>query len=185
MSVASRFAASAAMINASAPRSQQVPHSSERHRDRKLGTIAPATSLEAMRPPLAGNNPAHVADSQRSLPRPAVKTSARADSQKRRSPVPFGIASRARERGTTGGGGAGRRRAFLPERGFVMPSRIDLDHTHSRAVVRDIGERLRASLQPEPELPARYKKQIDRLREVKEPSPSIVPGAEHWKKPGR
>jgi hypothetical protein len=73
--------------------------------------------------------------------------------------------------------------AFLPERGFVMPKRIDIDHPHSRAIVREIGERLRASLEPEPELPTRFKKQIDRLREVEEPSQSIVPGAEHSKKP--
>ena len=66
-----------------------------------------------------------------------------------------------------------------------MPDNVDIDHTHSRAIVREIGERLRASLKPEPELPTRFKKQIDRLREVEEPSPSIVPGAEHWKKPGR
>ena len=73
--------------------------------------------------------------------------------------------------------------AFLPERGFVMPSRIDIDHTHSRAIVREIGERLGASLKPEPELPEGLKKQIDRLRELEERSPSIVPSAEHWKRP--
>jgi hypothetical protein len=74
--------------------------------------------------------------------------------------------------------------AFLPERGFVMPSRTDIDHTHSRAIVREIGERMRASLKPEPELPARFKKQIDRLREL-EQSPSIIPAAERWDKPRR
>jgi hypothetical protein len=63
-----------------------------------------------------------------------------------------------------------------------MTNRVDIDHTYSRAIVREIGERLRSSLRPEPELPARFKKQIDRLREVEEPSPSIVPDAEHWKK---
>jgi hypothetical protein len=72
--------------------------------------------------------------------------------------------------------------AFLPERGFVMLNRIDIDHTHSRAIVREIGERMRASLRPEPELPARFKRQIDRLREL-EPSPSIIPAAERWDKP--
>ena len=66
-----------------------------------------------------------------------------------------------------------------------MPNRIDIDHTHSRAIVRDIGERLRVSLKPEPELPTRFKKQIDRLREAEEPSQSIVPSAEHWKEPRR
>jgi hypothetical protein len=66
-----------------------------------------------------------------------------------------------------------------------MLNRIDIDHTHSRAIVREIGERLQASLKPEPELPTRFKKQIDRLRELEKRSPSIVPSAEHWKKPRR
>jgi hypothetical protein len=73
--------------------------------------------------------------------------------------------------------------AFLPERGFVMPSRIDIDHTHSRAIVRDRREN-GALLKPEPELPARFKRQIDRLREL-EQSPSIIPAAERWDKPRR
>jgi len=34
-----------------------------------------------------------------------------------------------------------------------MHSHIDIDYVHSRAIVREIGERLRASLKPEPELP--------------------------------
>jgi predicted nucleotidyltransferase len=70
--------------------------------------------------------------------------------------------------GKAAGGGGRRRRwvsaagAFLPERGFVMPNRVDIDYTHSRAIVQEIGERMRASLKPEPELPARFKTQIDR-----------------------
>jgi hypothetical protein len=66
-----------------------------------------------------------------------------------------------------------------------MPKRIDIDPAHSRAIIRDIGERLRASLKPEPELPTRFKKEIDQLRELEERSPSIVPSAEHRKKPRR
>jgi hypothetical protein len=58
-----------------------------------------------------------------------------------------------------------------------MHNRIDIDHTHSRAIVREIGERLDASLKPEPELPTRFKEQIDQLRELEECSPSIVPDA--------
>ncbi|WP_156944766.1 hypothetical protein [Bradyrhizobium sp. Ec3.3] len=65
-----------------------------------------------------------------------------------------------------------------------MRNRIDIDYVHSRAIVREIGERLRASLKPEPKLPARLKTQIDRLCEL-EPSPSIAPEAEHWKTPRR
>ncbi|MCA6104886.1 hypothetical protein [Bradyrhizobium australafricanum] len=66
-----------------------------------------------------------------------------------------------------------------------MRNRIDIDHVHSRALVREIGERLRASLKPEPELPASLKMQIDRLRELEEQSPSIIPAAERRHKPRR
>ena len=72
--------------------------------------------------------------------------------------------------------------AFLPERGFVMPNRIDIDHTHSRAIVKEIGDRLRAFLKEEPEVPGSLRTQIDRLRELEEQSPSIIPSAERWDK---
>jgi hypothetical protein len=49
-----------------------------------------------------------------------------------------------------------------------MGYRVDLDLKHSRAIVREIGERLGASLKPERELPEGLKKQIDRLRELEE-----------------
>jgi len=64
--------------------------------------------------------------------------------------------------------------AFLPERGFVMHNRIDIDSKHSRAIVQEIGERLRAFLQEEPEPPERLRAQINRLRELEEQSPSII-----------
>jgi len=76
-------------------------------------------------------------------------------------------------------------RCYYRNESFAMRKRVDLDHTHSRAIVREIGERLRASLKPEPELPARLKRQIDRLRKLEECSPSIVSDAQHWKKPRR
>jgi hypothetical protein len=60
-----------------------------------------------------------------------------------------------------------------------MRTRIDIDYIHGRAIVREIGERLGASLKPEPELPARLRMQIGRLRELDERSPSIVPDVEH------
>ena len=72
--------------------------------------------------------------------------------------------------------------AFLPERGFVMRKRIDIDSKHSRAIVQEIGERLRAVLKEEPECPGSLRTQIDRLRELEEQSPSIVPAAERWDK---
>jgi hypothetical protein len=56
-----------------------------------------------------------------------------------------------------------------------MRNRIDIDHKHIWAIVREIGEKLRASLKPEPELPASLRAQIDRLRELE--------AAEHWNKP--
>ena len=72
--------------------------------------------------------------------------------------------------------------AFLPERGFVMRNRIDIDFKHSRAIVQEIGERLRAFLKEEPELPGSLRTQIDQLRELEEQSPSIIPSAERWDK---
>ena len=47
-----------------------------------------------------------------------------------------------------------------------MGKHFDLDHKHSRAIVQKIGERLRTSLKPEPDVPARLREQIDRLREM-------------------
>jgi hypothetical protein len=66
-----------------------------------------------------------------------------------------------------------------------MRNRIDIDHKHSRAIVREIGERLRASLKPEPELPASVRTQINRLRELESQSPLTSPAAEHRDKPRR
>jgi hypothetical protein len=61
-----------------------------------------------------------------------------------------------------------------------MRNRIDMDPKHSRAIVQEIGERLRAFLKEEPELPGSLRTQIDRLRELEEQSPSIIPAAEPW-----
>jgi hypothetical protein len=72
--------------------------------------------------------------------------------------------------------------AFLPERGIVMRNRIDIDPKHSRAIVQEIGDRLREFLKEEPELPGSLTTQIDRLRELEEQSPSIIPAAERWDK---
>ena len=63
-----------------------------------------------------------------------------------------------------------------------MRNRIDIDSKHSRAIVQEIGERLRAFLQEEPEPPESLRTQIDRLRELEEQSPSIIPAAERWDK---
>ena len=63
-----------------------------------------------------------------------------------------------------------------------MLNRIDIDPEHGRAILQEIGERLRAILKEEPELPRSLGEQIDRLRELEAPSPSIIPGAERWDK---
>src|SRR5260370_10276270 len=74
----------------------------------KSGNESSGQDFRSMRPSLAVNYMAHFADSQRFLLQGPLflKTSARADSQKRRSPVPFRIASRARKRESCGRGGA-------------------------------------------------------------------------------
>ena len=62
-----------------------------------------------------------------------------------------------------------------------MRDRIDIDPKHSRAIVQEIGERLRAFLKEDPELPGSLRTRIERLRED-EQSPSIIPAAEPWDK---
>jgi hypothetical protein len=47
-----------------------------------------------------------------------------------------------------------------------MRNRIDIDYSHSRAIVQEIGERLRASVEIDRELPASLRMQIDRLRQL-------------------
>jgi hypothetical protein len=59
-----------------------------------------------------------------------------------------------------------------------MLNPTDIDSKHSRAIVQEIGERLRAVLKEEPECPASLRTRIDRLRELEEQSPSIIPAAE-------
>ena len=94
-----------------------------------------------------------------------------------RSELPAVLAS-----GRAAGGLGANAGIFLPERGFVMRNRIDINPKHSRAIVQEVGERLRAFLKEEPELPGSLRTQIDRLRDLEEPSPSIIPTAEPWDK---
>jgi hypothetical protein len=150
-------------------RRQLFPLSSERRHDQKSGNESSGQVFRRTRPSLAVNYMAHVADSQRYLLQGPLflRTSARADSQKRRSPVPFRIASRARKRGELR---EGRRQCwrFLTRTRLLMHNRIDIDSKHSRAIVREIGERLAAFMKEERELPASLRAQIDRLRELEE-----------------
>src|SRR6267378_2133016 len=92
--------APARMASSSIRPSQSFPLPSERRHDQKSGNESSGQDFRSTRPSLAVNYMAHVADSQRFLLQGPLfsKTSARADSQKRRSPVPFRIASRARKR---------------------------------------------------------------------------------------
>jgi len=134
-----------------------------------------------MRPSLAGTNTAHVADSQRSLlTTRCSQYNARADSQKRRSPVPIQIVSRTSTE--VCGRDVGLLVASFSYRNESFAMRVRVDHKHSRAIVQEIGERLRAFLKEEPELPGSLKTQIDRLRELEEQPPSIIPAAERWDK---
>ena len=55
---------------------------------------------------------------------------------------------------------------FSLERSSIMRNLIDIDQTHSRAIVQEIGERLRGSLRVDPELPSGVRMQIDRLRRL-------------------
>jgi len=133
-----------------------VPHRME-HRVaiRDQWNESPWQALSNMRPSLAGTYTAHVADSQRSLTATRCSQySARADSQKRRSPVPFKSPAARELRGECTlsrwpAGGV----VFNETKAPAMHSHIDIDYVPSRAIVREIGERLRASLKPEPELP--------------------------------
>jgi hypothetical protein len=52
----------------------------------------------------------------------------------------------------------------------VMRNRIEIDYSHSRAIVQEIGERLQASLKEDRELRASLRMQIDRLRRLEGPS---------------
>jgi hypothetical protein len=46
-----------------------------------------------------------------------------------------------------------------------MRKSVDIDSRHSRAIVKKIGERLRASFKEDQELPANFQEQIERLRQ--------------------
>jgi len=62
-----------------------------------------------------------------------------------------------------------------------MRNQIDIDEAFSRAIIREIGERLRASLR-EDELPANLRVQLNRLAQLDDQSsPSIVPDLESEK----
>jgi hypothetical protein len=53
-------------------------------------------------------------------------------------------------------------------RNTVERNTVEIDSRHSRAIVRAIGERLRASIKEDRELPANFRMQIERLRELED-----------------
>ena len=150
---------------------------------RSQGTKAPVKTLEVRdrRSPLTTWRMSRIAKGSycraRCSSKQALAQIAKSGGLRFRSELPAVLAS-----GRAAGGVDANAGAFLPERGFVMRNRIDIDSKHSRAIVQEIGERLRAFLQEEPEPPESLRTQIDRLRELEEPSPSIIPAAERWDK---
>jgi len=52
----------------------------------------------------------------------------------------------------------------------AMRNGIDIEYSHSRAIVQEIGERLQQYLRAEPELPTSIRRQVDRLRESRRAS---------------
>ena len=150
---------------------------------RSQGTKAPVKTLEVRdrRSPLTTWRMSRIAKGSycraRCSQKQALAQIAKSGGLRFRSELPAVLAS-----GRAAGGVGANAGAFLPERGFVMRNRIDIDPKHSRAIVQEIGERLRAFLKEEPELPGSLRTQIDRLGELEEQSPSIIPAAERWDK---
>src|SRR5882724_5087796 len=147
---------------------------------RSQGTKAPVKTLEVRdrRSPLTTWRMSRIAKGSywaRCSQKQALAQIAKSGGLRFRSELPAVLVS-----GRAAGGVDANAGAFLPERGFVMRNRIDIDPKHSRAIVQEIGERLRAFLKEEPELPGSLRTQIDRLRELE--APSIIPTAEPWDK---
>jgi len=62
-----------------------------------------------------------------------------------------------------------------------MQNPIEIDYSHSRAIIREIGERLRTSLKVDPELPTSLRLQVDRLRELEGQSrPKVEKPRTRW-----
>jgi len=49
-----------------------------------------------------------------------------------------------------------------------MRNPIDIDSSHCRAIVQEIGERLRLSFKEDREIPASFRMQIERLRQLED-----------------
>ncbi|KRR09705.1 hypothetical protein [Bradyrhizobium valentinum] len=64
----------------------------------------------------------------------------------------------------------------LPLGRDVMRMPVDIDSTHSLAIVKKIGERLRAAFKEDRELPVSFRKQIERLRQSESEALAKVAG---------
>jgi hypothetical protein len=84
-----------------------------------------------------------------------------ADSQRRRSPFQFGLRTVGMP-STLVSWFMG----FRESGEYIMRNRVDIDSSHSRAIVREIGERLQSSLKEDRELPVAFRMQIERLRQL-------------------
>jgi hypothetical protein len=62
----------------------------------------------------------------------------------------------------------------------VMRNPIEIDYSHSREIIREIGERLRTSLEEDRELPAGLRLQIDRLRQLEGQSQPVERPTTRW-----
>ena len=64
----------------------------------------------------------------------------------------------------------------------VMRNPIEIDYSHSRAILQEIGERLRtSSLKEDPELAASLRLQIDRFRQLEGQSqPNVARPTTRW-----
>ena len=62
-----------------------------------------------------------------------------------------------------------------------MRNPVEIDYLHSRAIIREIGERLRTSLKVDPELPTSLRLQVDRLRQLEGQSrPNVEKPTTRW-----
>src|SRR6478672_9744207 len=109
--------------------------------------------------------------------RPAVQKQALArDSQRRRSRPPCIEMRGSCRRGEESHRHRCRGRWGLCGNGeSVMRNPIEIDHSHSRAIIQEIGERLRTLLKEDRELTASLRLQIDRLRQLEGESQPNVP----------
>jgi len=62
-----------------------------------------------------------------------------------------------------------------------MRNPIEIDYSHSRAIIQEIGERLRTLLKDDREPPASLRLQIDRLRQLEGGSqPNVAKPTTRW-----